>query len=239
MSAGFERFTRAIARRPLQALLIVAVLAIGGAVLALRLKPSTGIGTFVSSGSSSYQATLDDEHHFGSDAVVVLIREPLTDLVETKDLGTLSFLEACLAGKVVQRNLQLGAYTEVSGQAPYGGWGSPCGKADAQPARQGRLRAGDLPQPRRRGNQPDDRDDDPQRAAVDRKGKARRLCPRARRAQGSPEGPTARAGRRQPGPAARTPAGGDAGLSVRAYLAASDRQPAVHLASGVRCDARF
>lgn len=128
MSAGFERFTRAIARRPLQALLIVAVLAIGGAVLALRLKPSTGIGTFVGSGSSSYQATLDDEHHFGSDAVVVLIREPLTDLVETKDLGTLSFLEACLAGKVVQRNLQLGAYTEVSGQAPYGGSDSPCGR---------------------------------------------------------------------------------------------------------------
>ena len=128
MSAGFERFTRAIARRPLQALLIVAVLAIGGAVLALRLKPSTGIGTFVGSGSSSYQSTLDDEHHFGSDAVVVLIREPLTDLVETKDLGTLSFLEACLAGKVVQRNLQLGAYTEVPGQAPYGGWGSPCGR---------------------------------------------------------------------------------------------------------------
>ncbi|HZO77668.1 MAG TPA: MMPL family transporter [Solirubrobacteraceae bacterium] len=128
MSAGFERFTRAVARRPLQALLVVLLLAIGGAVLALRLKPSTGIGTFVGSGSSSYQATLDDEHHFGSDAVVVLIREPLTDLVETKDLGTLSFLEACLAGKVVQRNLQLGAYTQVSGQAPYGGWGSPCGR---------------------------------------------------------------------------------------------------------------
>src|SRR5581483_1054493 len=128
MSAGFERFTRAVARRPLQALLVVLLLAIGGAVLALRLKPSTGIGTFVGSGSSSSQATLDDEHHFGSDAVVVLIREPLTDLVETKDLGTLSFLEACLAGKVVQRNLQLGAYTQVSGQAPYGGWGSPCGR---------------------------------------------------------------------------------------------------------------
>jgi uncharacterized protein len=128
MSAGFERVTRVVARRPLQTLLIVVVLAVGGAVLALRLKPSTGIGTFVGSGSSSYQATLDDEHHFGSDAVVVLIREPLTDLVETKDLGTLSFLEACLAGKVVVRNLQVGAYTEASGRTPYGGWGSPCGR---------------------------------------------------------------------------------------------------------------
>jgi hydrophobe/amphiphile efflux-3 (HAE3) family protein len=109
-------------------LLIAALLAVGGAVLALRLKPSTGIGTFVGSGSSSYRATLDDEHHFGSDAVVVLIREPLTDLVETKDLGTLSFLEACLAGKVVVRNLQVGAYTEAAGRTPYGGWSSPCGR---------------------------------------------------------------------------------------------------------------
>src|SRR5438309_2104004 len=129
MSGKFERVARAVARRPLLTLLVVAALAIGGGVLALQLEPSTGIGTFVGSGSSSYQATVDDEHHFGSDAVVVLIREPLTDLVETKDLGTLSFLEGCLAGKVVVRNVQLGAYTEApAGQAPYGGWGSPCGK---------------------------------------------------------------------------------------------------------------
>jgi hydrophobe/amphiphile efflux-3 (HAE3) family protein len=110
-------------------LLVVVVLAVGGGVLALRLQPSTGIGTFVGSGSQSYQATLDDQRRFGSDAVVVLIREPLTDLVETEDLGTLSFLEACLAGKVVVQNLQVGAYTEApAGTAPYGGWGSPCGK---------------------------------------------------------------------------------------------------------------
>jgi hydrophobe/amphiphile efflux-3 (HAE3) family protein len=113
----------------LQTLLAVAVLAIGGGVLALQLQPSTGIGTFVGSGSQSYQATVDDQRHFGSDAVVVLIREPLTDLVETKDLGTLSFLEACLAGKVVVQNLQLGAYTEAPpGTPPYGGPASPCGK---------------------------------------------------------------------------------------------------------------
>jgi hydrophobe/amphiphile efflux-3 (HAE3) family protein len=98
-------------------------------VLALQLQPSTGIGTFVGNGSSSYQATADEQRHFGSDAVVVLIREPLTDLVETKDLGTLSFLEACLAGKVVVQNLQLGAYTEAPpGTPPYGGPASPCGK---------------------------------------------------------------------------------------------------------------
>ena len=129
MSGKLERVARAAARRPLVALLAVLVLAVGGGLLALALQPSTGIGTFVGSGSSSYQATLDDQRHFGSDAVVVLIREPLTDLVETKDLGTLSFLEACLAGKVVVQNFQLGAYTAApAGSPPYGGRSSPCGK---------------------------------------------------------------------------------------------------------------
>ncbi len=129
MSSKLERVARAAARRPLATLIAVLVLAVGGGLLALQLQPSTGIGTFVGSGSSSYQATLDDQRHFGSDAVVVLIREPLTDLVETKDLGTLSFLEACLAGKVVVQNLQLGAYTAAPpGSPPYGGPNSPCGK---------------------------------------------------------------------------------------------------------------
>ncbi len=129
MSSKLERVARAAARRPVATLLAVALLAVGGGLLALQLQPSTGIGTFVGSGSQSYQATIDDQRNFGSDAVVVLIREPLNDLVETKDLGTLSFLEACLAGKVVVQNLQLGAYTEApAGTAPYGGAGSPCGK---------------------------------------------------------------------------------------------------------------
>src|SRR5579875_3505392 len=122
MAVIFERVVRAVARRPLLTLLAVSVLSLAGAVLALRLQPSTGIGTFVGSGSASYQASVNDERHFGSDAVVVLIREPVRDLVETKDLGTLSFLEACLAGRVVVQNTQLGAYTSAPGsQTPYGG----------------------------------------------------------------------------------------------------------------------
>ncbi len=129
MAVIFERVVRAVARRPLLTLLAVSVLSLAGAVLALSLQPSTGIGTFVGSGSASYQASVNDERHFGSDAVVVLIREPVRDLVETKDLGTLSFLEACLAGRVVVQNKQLAAYTEApSGAPPYGGWSGPCGQ---------------------------------------------------------------------------------------------------------------
>ena len=116
---------------------IVVALALCGGALALRLQPNTSSDTFVNGSSPEYKASLDDNQHFGGDPVVILIREPLTDLVETKDLATVSQLEACLAGQVVVANQSLQAFTPApAGSAtPYGGWGSPCGKLmKAQPA---------------------------------------------------------------------------------------------------------
>jgi hypothetical protein len=106
------------------------VLALVGGVLALGLQPSTGINTFVSSSSASYRATQDWHRHFGDDSIVILVREPLTDLVETKDLASLTFLEACLAGQEDVADSQLQAFRPVpSAQAvPYGGRSSACGK---------------------------------------------------------------------------------------------------------------
>ncbi len=108
---------------------IVLVLALGGAALALGLKPSAGSDTFVSRSSSSFQATDSDHRKFGGDAVIILIKEPLTDLVETKDLATLTFLEACLAGQYVVASQQLQSFQPAppGSHAPYGGYGSPCG----------------------------------------------------------------------------------------------------------------
>jgi uncharacterized protein len=131
MTAGkrFERLAGAAARRPLLTLGIVLALAIGGGLLSLGLKPSAGTDTFVSKSSASYKATVDDERHFGDDAVIVLIREPLPDLVETKDLGTLTQLEACFAGQNVVANQTLRAFVPATGpHTPYGGYNSPCGK---------------------------------------------------------------------------------------------------------------
>ncbi len=125
----FERLCSAAARRPILTVGIVLALALGGGLLALGLRPSAGIDTFVSSSSASYKATTDDERHFGDDAVVILIRESLTNLVETKDLGTLTQLEACLAGQYVVANSTLHAFTPVAAgtHAAYGGPDSPCG----------------------------------------------------------------------------------------------------------------
>ena len=131
-----ERLVRAVAGRPAVTLGVVLALALAGGALALRLTPNTATDTFVSRSSPSFQASLDDEQHFGGDPVVILIREPLTDLVETKDLGVVSELEACLAGQVLVASQQLQAFTPAppGSQTPYGGWSSPCGRlAKAQP----------------------------------------------------------------------------------------------------------
>ncbi|MDQ6816694.1 MAG: MMPL family transporter, partial [Actinomycetota bacterium] len=120
---------RSVAQRPVAAIVIVLLLSLGGAVLALRLQPSAGADTFVSRSSPAYTADQQDHRHFGADAVIVLIREPLTDLVQTTDLGQISVLEACLAGHVLVKNESLRAFTTAPpGATPYGGWSSPCGK---------------------------------------------------------------------------------------------------------------
>ncbi len=124
-----ERLAGAAARRPLLTLGIVAALALAGGLLALGLSTDTGDSAFVSSSSPSFRATASDQQHFGGDPVVVLIRERLTDLVETRDLGTVSQLEACLAGQEIAPNQTLGSFSAVpAAQAkPYGGVHSPCG----------------------------------------------------------------------------------------------------------------
>jgi uncharacterized protein len=136
MGRALERLARAAASRPAVTLGVVLALALGGGALALRLRPNTNSDTFVSRSSPTFQASLDDNEHFGSDPVVILIREPLTDLVETKDLATVSQLEACLAGQTLVANQQLEAFTPApAGSTPYGGWDSPCGHlAKARPA---------------------------------------------------------------------------------------------------------
>ena len=137
MAKALGRLVGAAVSKPAVTLGIVLALALGGGAMALRLTPNTNSDTFVNRSSPTFQASLDDNKHFGGDPVVILIREPLTDLVETKDLATVSQLEACLAGQVLVANQQLEAFTPAPGgsQTPYGGWGSPCAKLmKAKPA---------------------------------------------------------------------------------------------------------
>jgi hydrophobe/amphiphile efflux-3 (HAE3) family protein len=131
-----ERLARAAGRRPALTIGIVLALALAGGVLALGLKPSAGTDTFVSRSSASFQATANDQRNFGDDAVIVLIREPLTDLVGTPDLTTVTQLEACLAGQYPVRDPKLQAFTPAAAgtHSAAGGPGSPCGKLMASDA---------------------------------------------------------------------------------------------------------
>src|SRR2546421_8223505 len=123
---GLARFASG---RPVLTIGIVAALALAGALLALGLKPSAGTDTFVSRSSATSQATDQDHREFGGDAVIILIKEPLTSLVTTKDLATVTFMEACLAGQYVVPSQQLQSFQPAppGAHAPYGGWNSPCG----------------------------------------------------------------------------------------------------------------
>jgi uncharacterized protein len=121
---GLERVARAAAARPLPVLLTVALLALGGGLLALRLEPSTGAETLASRSSDEFEATDDLHRRFGDDAVVVLIDERVANLVLTADLGRTIRLEGCLGGNVPRD------------ARPYGGARSPCaGLAELKPVK--------------------------------------------------------------------------------------------------------
>ncbi|HEV2723550.1 MAG TPA: MMPL family transporter [Thermoleophilaceae bacterium] len=108
MSKGetFRRLVRSVARRPLQAMIVVAVLALGGAALALRLEPSAATDTLVSSSSDTFRATERFKKDFGDEAVVVLVKGNLQKTVLTEDLGRLISLEGCLSGNTPEEGLR-------------------------------------------------------------------------------------------------------------------------------------
>ena len=113
---SLQRIVRGSARRPRLVAGLLVVLALLGAGLALRLTPSTGSDTLVDRGDASFQATERYRERFGDHSIVVLVREELSRLLLTDDLGRLIGLEGCLSG-----NLPAGA------TAP-GGPRSPCAR---------------------------------------------------------------------------------------------------------------
>ncbi|HET9738086.1 MAG TPA: MMPL family transporter [Solirubrobacteraceae bacterium] len=111
---GFERIARASARRPGRVLAAVALLAVAGSLLALRLEPSAATETLVGRGADTYEATERYRERFGDHSVVVLVRGELPDVLLTSNLGRLIGLEGCLSGN------------KPEGETAPGGRGSPC-----------------------------------------------------------------------------------------------------------------
>lgn len=107
------RIVGAITRRPLAVLGLTAVVALAGAVLALRLEPSASIDTLVDRGSESFKETERFKQDFGDEAVLVLVQGELSRTVLTEDLGRLLRLEGCLSGNVPDTEQGLGMLPPV------------------------------------------------------------------------------------------------------------------------------
>ncbi len=110
--------------RPLAVGGLVLVLAVAGALLALRLEPSAETDTIVGSSTPGWAATERLHQRFGDEAVYVVVRESITRVVLTSDLNAVLGLEGCLAGNV------------PAGITPQGGAAGPCGRlARTKPVR--------------------------------------------------------------------------------------------------------
>src|SRR5256885_13503634 len=95
----FQRLVGWVARRPAAVVGAVVVLAFAAAAFAaLTLHPTAGTDTLVGRSSETYKATQRYHRSFGDDAVIVLVRGPLTRLVLTSDLLRVTGLEGCLSG---------------------------------------------------------------------------------------------------------------------------------------------
>jgi hydrophobe/amphiphile efflux-3 (HAE3) family protein len=98
MTGRFERVVGAAGRRPGRVLAIAALVAALGALLALRLEPTAATDTLVGRSTPAFQATERHHQRFGDDAVVILVRGSLPDIVLTQNLSRLLGLEGCIAG---------------------------------------------------------------------------------------------------------------------------------------------
>jgi hydrophobe/amphiphile efflux-3 (HAE3) family protein len=98
MTGRFERIVRGASARPGRVLAIAAIVAVLGALAALGLTPTAATDTLVGRGTPAYQATATFHDRFGDDAVLILVRGSLPNIVLTQNLSRLLGLEGCIAG---------------------------------------------------------------------------------------------------------------------------------------------
>jgi uncharacterized protein len=111
-----RRLVGGVTRHPVPVLAVTAVLALGGAALALRLDSSAATSTLVNRGSDSYRDTERFKHDFGGDAILVLVHGDVSKTILTSDLGRLIRLEGCLSGNVPDNKQGLGSLPPVCRQ---------------------------------------------------------------------------------------------------------------------------
>src|SRR3954452_10374426 len=100
----FRKFTERVAaivlKKPPVVIAIVGVIALAGALGALKLNPDTGVESITGSSSQTYKATQEWSKTFGGDPIVVLVQGSLPKMMLGSDLGVLAGLEGCLSGNI-------------------------------------------------------------------------------------------------------------------------------------------
>jgi hydrophobe/amphiphile efflux-3 (HAE3) family protein len=102
-----------VTRHPVPVLAATAVLALGSAVLALRLDTSAATSTLVNRGSDTYRDTERFKKDFGGEAILVMVHGDVSKTILTSDLGRLIRLEGCLSGNVPDNKQGLGSLPPV------------------------------------------------------------------------------------------------------------------------------
>jgi uncharacterized protein len=95
----FARLAASAVERPTQVVVAAVLLALLGAVAALRLAPQASVSSLEDHGSATYAATQELHRDFGDDPVVVMVRSNLQRLLLTRERAKLLALEGCLSGK--------------------------------------------------------------------------------------------------------------------------------------------
>ena len=107
--SAFTALARAAARlatrHAVPVIAVTAAVAVAGAVLAVQLKPRTGVESLVGSSSRAYKQTQAHARQFGGDPVVVLVRGELPKVVLSPDIAQLAGLEGCIAGNIPAKEM--------------------------------------------------------------------------------------------------------------------------------------
>ncbi len=90
---------------------VISIVAIVGIVGALRLSPDATTDKLVDNGSDAFKGTEEYRQRFGDDAIVVLVKGDLDQIVLTDNINRLLSLETCLAGRTDQTTGQYAADT--------------------------------------------------------------------------------------------------------------------------------
>ena len=86
--------------RPVPVLIVTGLVVLVAAIATIGLEADAGTDQLVDNDSAAYRATQDFHQKFGDDAVVVLVKGDLDQLVLTSALGKLLSLEGCLSGNI-------------------------------------------------------------------------------------------------------------------------------------------